>query len=277
MTITRIFSQIPRTFFFVLLCAPLFAQQCQITSPLPIPITISGCQYNPTLPGGSTSYIQHTNSLQSGATFSVSSGTVAGQLSPTSIKWPDGTVQVSSPSAGGGGGTPGGGDLEVQYNQAGSFGGYPTFAYDYVHGRLGIGATPSAFQLEITSDTAAGGFVGELIQNFKANGNMGLIEEDNTGEQVQYGLASTAFGAPLQSNAYIYTANVGLEVFMSGSNSIDFWTNAIERMSITSAGALNFQGSSAPPDSQALCLLSGSLGHCTTAVGVTGGCTCSVP
>lgn len=44
-----------------------------------------------------------TGTLQSGATFYVSSGTVSGQLSVNSIKWPDGTIQVSSPSAGGGG------------------------------------------------------------------------------------------------------------------------------------------------------------------------------
>jgi hypothetical protein len=36
-------------------------------------------------------------------------------------------------------------------------------------------------------------------------------------------------------------------------------------------------GSAAPPDSQALCLLSGQLGHCTTVVGAGGGCTCSAP
>lgn len=41
--------------------------------------------------------------------------------------------------------------------------------------------------------------------------------------------------------------------------------------------ALTVRGSGAPPDSQALCLLNGQLGHCTTIVGATGGCTCSVP
>lgn len=41
--------------------------------------------------------------------------------------------------------------------------------------------------------------------------------------------------------------------------------------------ALTITGSGAPPNSQALCLLAGSLGHCTSIVGVGGGCTCSVP
>lgn len=281
------------------------AEQCQITSPLPVPVIINGCNYTGTLPGGATSYVQNTNSLQAGATFYVSSGTVAGQFSPQSILWPDGTVQVSSPSAGGGGGTPGGGDLEVQFNQAGSFGGSPVFAYDYVNGRLGIGAAPSAFQLEITSDSVAGGFVGELIQNNKATGNMGLIEMDNSGNQVQYAMAGPTFGAPLGNNGYIFTVGVGLQVYMSGANPIVFSTNSLERMAIKSSGnvgintdlpstllhmssgtftidgntspAITIKGSGAPPDSMTLCLVNGALGHCTSVVSISGGCTCTVP
>jgi hypothetical protein len=46
----------------------LESQPCQITSPLPIPITIQGCNYNANLPGGSTSYIQNSSTLQAGAT-----------------------------------------------------------------------------------------------------------------------------------------------------------------------------------------------------------------
>ena len=43
-----------------LLSLPALADQCQITSPLPMPITISGCTYSGNLPGNSTSYIQNT-------------------------------------------------------------------------------------------------------------------------------------------------------------------------------------------------------------------------
>jgi hypothetical protein len=52
--------------------------------------------------GGAGQFINNTSTLQSGATFYVSSGTVAGQFSPTTIRWPDGSIQVSSPSASGG-------------------------------------------------------------------------------------------------------------------------------------------------------------------------------
>jgi hypothetical protein len=66
--------------------------------------------------------ILSTSTLQSGATFYVSSGTVAGQFSPTTIKWPDGTIQVSSPTAGV---TPGGTGTQIQYKNGSSFGGVP--------------------------------------------------------------------------------------------------------------------------------------------------------
>jgi len=68
--------------------------------------------------------------LQSGATFFVSSGSVAGQFSPTRIKWPDGTIQVSSPTSGGGSATPGGVSGNVQYNNAGSLGGSNNFQFN---------------------------------------------------------------------------------------------------------------------------------------------------
>lgn len=70
------------------------------------------------IPGGATSYIQLSNSLQSGATFFVSSGTVNGQLSVTSIKFPDGTVQVSSaPAAGSGTGISAGATYYIQVRE----------------------------------------------------------------------------------------------------------------------------------------------------------------
>jgi len=60
---------------------------------------ISGGPTASEIPGGATSYIQLTSALQSGATFYVSSGTVNRLNIGTSITWPDGTVQISSPSA----------------------------------------------------------------------------------------------------------------------------------------------------------------------------------
>jgi hypothetical protein len=69
MTTTATFSRALKVVGIVFLASRIaHEQQCQITSPLPIPITIQGCTYNSNLPGGSTSYIQNASSLQIGAT-----------------------------------------------------------------------------------------------------------------------------------------------------------------------------------------------------------------
>jgi hypothetical protein len=56
----------------------------------------------------------------------VSTMTVTYGISVGSVAFPDGTVQVSSPSAG----TPGGSDTQMQYNNSGSFGGTSEIVYD---------------------------------------------------------------------------------------------------------------------------------------------------
>lgn len=43
------------------------------------------------------------------------------------------------------------------------------------------------------------------------------------------------------------------------------------------ASTFTFTGASAPPNNQALCLSGGQVGHCTSIVGVGGGCTCVAP
>jgi len=53
------------------------------------------------------------------------------------IHWPDGTVQISSPGAGGGG-TPGGSDGQVQFNNGGAFGGDSTFLFNNVTNLLTV-------------------------------------------------------------------------------------------------------------------------------------------
>lgn len=72
--------------------------------------------------------ILNQNTLQSGSTFYVSSGTVNGQLSVLSIKFPNGTIQVSSPAAAGGS-VPGGSDTQVQFNDSNAFNGIPNFSF----------------------------------------------------------------------------------------------------------------------------------------------------
>src|SRR4029077_3870851 len=66
-----------------------------VTGALPV-TSLSGSN----LPGGSTSYIQATSALQSGATFYVSSGTVNALTVGSSIGLPSGSVAVGSLVAG---------------------------------------------------------------------------------------------------------------------------------------------------------------------------------
>lgn len=91
--------------------------------------------------------ILNQNSLQSGATFFVSSGTVSGQLSVLQIKFPDGTVQVSSPVAGAGT-SPAGSNGNVQFNNAGAFGGVSNFNFDRSSNTLSIVGTLVAADLK---------------------------------------------------------------------------------------------------------------------------------
>lgn len=83
MTITRTLSRISLA-FGVLFIGSAFsrAEQCQITSPLPIPITIQGCNYTSALPPGSTNYIQNTLSpTTTSQMFSVQAATITQQES----------------------------------------------------------------------------------------------------------------------------------------------------------------------------------------------------
>lgn len=69
------------------------------------------------------------------------------------IKFNDGSILVSSPSAGGGG-TPGGSNTQVQFNNAGAFDGASGLVYS--SGNVGIGSTSPAAKLNIvdTNSTA---------------------------------------------------------------------------------------------------------------------------
>lgn len=62
---------------------------------------VTGILPGANLGSGSTHYIQNRNTLQSGATFFVSSGSVNGQISVSSVKFADGTIQISSPNLSG--------------------------------------------------------------------------------------------------------------------------------------------------------------------------------
>lgn len=62
----------------------------------------------------------------------------------------DGNGATSWSSVGGGGGSPGGSDGQVQYNNGGSFGGESNFVYDDSNDRVGIGTSAPSHTLSVT-------------------------------------------------------------------------------------------------------------------------------
>lgn len=54
------FKSFSALFLSVFFCGIAHAEQCQITSPLPVPVLLTGCTYSGALPPNSTSYIQNT-------------------------------------------------------------------------------------------------------------------------------------------------------------------------------------------------------------------------
>lgn len=93
----------------------------------------------------------------------------------------------SSGSSGGGSGTPGGSDTQVQFNDAGSFGGDSALVFTKTNGNLGIGTTAPVAKLEVGSggssylqiDPVAQSYV---IGDLSASGNSTyLMLDDSTG------------------------------------------------------------------------------------------------
>jgi hypothetical protein len=99
------------------LCTAGWTEQCQITSPLPVPVLLSGCTYSGSLPSNSTSYIQNTLSpTTTSQTFTVANATVTtnlnvGYLAPSQCLQTDANSNVttsgSACGSGGGGGSSG--------------------------------------------------------------------------------------------------------------------------------------------------------------------------
>ena len=103
-------------------------------------------------------------------------------------------------------------------------------------------ATDAFIGTEGTSDDLMFGFVASGVERMRiksTNGNVGI------------GTTSPATKLHMSSGTFTIDGNV--------------------------SPAMTVKGSGAPPDGYALCLSGGSLGHCTTIVGVGGACTCSVP
>lgn len=177
-------------------------------------------------------------------------------LSVTSIRFPDGTVQVSSPTST----SPNGNNYSIQISSGGVFTGVP----------LTIKATGNA------GDT----------QNLNLNGSAGAQINWNTLDGVSnigtinMTLSAQNMGFSASNSVILYP---GFD--QSGHWEFDkhgvFTLPAVSTMSATdftlNASTITLLGGGAPANGQALCLSNGHLGHCTSVVGVGGTCTCVAP
>jgi hypothetical protein len=144
-----------------LLSGPALANQCQITSPLPVPVLLTGCTYSGALPSNSTDYIQQTLSpsttsqMFSVQTSSVSGGEYLSYITGTQcLEEVNGeTVGTGAACGAGGGGTWGSitgtlsnqTDLQTIINNIGSS--TATLEVQIVN----IGASTASLQVQLTN------------------------------------------------------------------------------------------------------------------------------
>lgn len=142
----------------------------------------------------------------------------------------NGSGTVTWQDAAGGGGTPGGSDGQIQYNNGGAFGGASALYYDDVNSRVGIGTTSPSSILDLSStsttlsisdsDGTVGGSMSAMIQYKDSSGAVQ--------GQVGYG---TGVGFMVVDN------NDGpMRVGTASADSLYLRTNAANRISIDSSG-----------------------------------------
>lgn len=114
-------------------------------------------------------------------------------------------------AAGGGGGSPGGSNTQVQFNNAGAFGGSSSFVWDNTNNRLGIGASPTlASKLHVT-----GGTLTDLVPGMYFSATMPTVI---TGTNIAISKAISSAG----SSSFVQIAEViSLSSGYTGSSSTE--------------------------------------------------------
>lgn len=114
--------------------------------------------------GDTNLYRSAANTLKSDDAFTAASLAVTSQFTlPTSdgsadqVMVTDGSGTVTWADQSGGGGSPGGSDGQVQYNNGGAFGGASSLYYDDVNNRVGIGTSTPAEVLDVSGNIAMSG------------------------------------------------------------------------------------------------------------------------
>lgn len=252
-----------KVFFYLLACAGIAqAQNCQITSPLPMPITISGCTYSSTLPSNSTSYIQNTLSpTTTTQAFSVQTATVTTNFTLSGIAsqclQTDANGKVAGAGAVCGSGSGGGGSSTLAIS-TGTFAGFagvissPTAVVNFHQSqfkvRLAGGAT--AF---VEVDQSSVTLLGQSI-DISANTNLAASGSANlSGDTLNVGLislstgvtgtldisANTNLAASGSANLSNDTVNVGPISFSTGTTGT---VDISAQTNLAASGSANLSG-----------------------------------
>ena len=129
------------------------------------------------------------------------------------------------------GGTPGGSDGQIQYNNGGSFGGASSFYYDDTNNRIGIGeSTPiSSLDINVGTGTIAFNVTGSEGQLFSVRNNLS---------------SGSIFSVNDISGIPLIDVDAGGSVILSSSNSTDYvgigLTNPTQKLDVD--GAARFRG-----------------------------------
>jgi hypothetical protein len=124
------------------------------------------------------------------------------------------------------------------------------------------------FQSSITVISGAGSATaGMNAPNGQVTFN--LMSGANAAVRILGGSGNILYVGEISGKRGLFDGNANALIYDGGSGN-----GVINNLTVST---VTFSGGGAPPNSQALCLLGGQLGHCTGVVGVGGGCTCVAP
>lgn len=145
-------------------------------------------------------------------------------------------------------------------------------------GNVGINTASPSATLDVTGNLVIGNTVArstiaatgnaQFGNNMTIKGNPAVLTLDsaNGGSEIITATDDTVL--------YLETNNASGQIKLySGSDVLAVTIDSGQNVIISTLTISKTQ----PPDSQALCIKTGTLGHCTSVVGVGGGCTCVAP
>lgn len=175
----------------------------------------------------------------------------------SSIQWPDGTIQISSPAAGGGSGTPGGSDTEFQFNSGGSFDGVAVATFNSTTNLITLSSAVT--NVNIASQTLTNVNL-VMAGNSKIYWPDGTIQTSSPTAGSGSGVSVYPATSTAQFNEGLYTSSVTIQT-LSGEAIIQFKPSGIYTMRLQNDGdALDVVNSDGWPIASVSKFISGNNG-----------------